>query len=221
VTVTANKYEEKIMRKFDFRLMVGGLLIFGGVLALLDTMGIIGNTGGIFWGVIWGAVGAFFLYLLINDRHSNWWAAFPAFALLGMTTASLLPDAMDFLGGLLFLGGISLAFWWIYFTDNSRWWAIIPGGVLLTLGTISTVDDLTGLDTGGLFFIGLGLTFLLVSLLTKGEQSWAWYPTVALLIFGALVGIPSMDITDYVVPAVLILVGGFMIFRFFRQPSAE
>jgi len=209
------------MRKFDLRLTLGGLLILGGVLALLDTIGIIGNASGIFWGLIWGAVGVFFLYLLVNDRKNNWWAAFPGFTLLGMAISSFLPKPIDFLDGLVFLGGISLAFWWVYFTDTSRWWAIIPAGVLLTLGAVSSLDDISGFDSGGLFFIGLGLTFLLVAVLTRGEQSWAWYPTVALLIFGALVGIPSMDITDYFVSAVLILVGGFMIFRFFKQPSSE
>ena len=209
------------MRKFDFRLMLGGLLILGGVLALLDTMGVIRDASDIFWGLIWGAVGVFFLYLLASDRQNNWWAAFPGFTLLGMGISSILPEAFESLDSLVFLGGISLAFWWVYFTDTSRWWAIIPAGVLLTLGTVSVLDDISGLDNGGIFFIGLGLTFLLVAVLTGGNQAWAWYPTVALLIFGALVGIPSMDITDYVVPAVLILVGGFMIFRFFKQPSSE
>lgn len=209
------------MRKFDLRLTFGGLLVLGGVLALLDTMGIIGNASGIFWGLIWGAVGVFFLYLLASDKQNNWWAAFPAFTLIGMAVSSLLPNALDSLSGLIFMGGISLAFWWVYFTDTSRWWAIIPAGVLLTLGAVSSLDDISGLDTGGLFFIGLGLTFLLVAVLTGKDQSWAWYPAVALLIFGSLIGIPSMDITDYIVPAVLILVGGFMIFRFFKQPSSE
>ncbi|HKI54238.1 MAG TPA: hypothetical protein VJ987_08945 [Anaerolineales bacterium] len=210
------------MRKLDFRLTLGGLLILGGVLALLDTMGIIGNAGGIFWGLIWGAVGVFFLYLLVNDRQNNWWAAFPGFILLGMAISSFLPRSLNFLDSLVFFGGISLAFWWVYFTDTSRWWAIIPAGVLLTLGAVSTIDDISGFDTGGLFFIGLGLTFLLVAVLpSDNKQSWAWYPAVALLIFGALVGIPSMDITDYIVPAILILAGGFMLFRFFRQPSSE
>ena len=209
------------MRKFDFRLTLGGLLILGGLLALLDTMGIIGNASGIFWGLIWGAVGVFFLYLLVSDRQSNWWAAFPAFTLIGMAVSSLLPNALDSLSGLVFMSGISLAFWWVYFTDTSRWWAIIPAGVLLTLGAVSSLDEISGFDTGGLFFVGLGLSFLLVSVLTGGEQSWAWYPTVALLIFGALIGIPSLDVTDYIIPAVLILVGGFMIFRFFKQPSSE
>lgn len=209
------------MRKLDFRLSIGGLLILGGLLALLDTMGIINNAGGIFWGLIWGAVGVFFLYLLISDRQTNWWAAFPAFTLIGMAVSSFLPRSIEFLDSFIFLGGISLAFWWVYFTDTSRWWAIIPAGVLLTLGAVSSLDDISAFDTGGLFFIGLGLTFLLVAVLTGREQSWAWYPAVALLIFGSLIGIPSMDITDYVVPAILILVGGFMIFRFFKQPSSE
>ncbi|HSG45827.1 MAG TPA: hypothetical protein VLA72_22025 [Anaerolineales bacterium] len=207
------------MRKLDFRITLGGLLIFGGLLALLDTMGIISNAGGIFWGLIWGVMGAFFLYLLFSDRQTNWWAAFPGFILLGMALTSFLPRPLDFLEGLVFFGGISLAFWWVYFSDKSRWWAIIPAGVLLTLGAVSTIDDFSGFDTGGLFFVGLGLTFLLVAVLPSGgKQSWAWYPAVALLIFGALVGIPSMDITDYFIPAILILVGGFMIFRFFKQP---
>jgi hypothetical protein len=209
------------MRKLDMRLAIGGLLIFGGVLALLDTMGIIRNAGGIFWGLIWGAVGTFFIYLLINDRQSNWWAAFPGFTLLGMAVSSFLPGSLDLLSGLVFFAGISLAFWWVYFTDTSRWWAIIPGGVLLTIGVVSALDEISGFDSGGIFFLGLGLTFALVAILPGGDRrSWAWFPAVALMIFGALVGIPSMDITSYVVPAILILIGGFMIFRFFAKSSA-
>lgn len=208
------------MRKFDFRLILGGLLILGGILALLDTMNIIGDAGDVFWSLIWGAIGVYFLFLLVSDRQRNWWAAFPGFVLLGMALSALLPNSFDFLSGLLFLGGISLAFWWVYFTDRTRWWAIIPAGVLLTLATISTLDDISGFDTGGLFFVGLGVTFLLVAVLAGESQSWAWYPAVGLLIFGTLIGIPSLDITDYIVPAILILAGGFMIFRFFRQPSS-
>jgi hypothetical protein len=210
------------MRKYDTRLIVGGLLILGGVLALLDTMNIIGNAGGIFWGLIWGAVGVFFLYMLINDRQRNWWAAFPGFTLLGMAVSSFLPNPIDFLGGLFFLGGIGLAFWWVYFTDRSRWWAIIPGGVLLTLGVVSSLDEISGFDTGGLFFIGLGLTFVLVALLPgSSKQSWAWFPGIGLLFFGAIIGIPALNFSGYIGPAALILFGGYLILRFFRQSSSE
>jgi len=209
------------MRKFDLRLTIGGLLILGGLLALLDTMGVIGNAGGIFWGLIWGTIGVFFLYLLINDRQRNWWAAFPGFILLGMAATSFLPNTLDFLGGLIFLGGISLAFWWVYFTDTSRWWAIIPGGVMLTLGAVSSLDEIPGFDTDGLFFIGLGLTFLLVAILpVANKQTWAWIPSIILLIFGTML-MPSLGISGYVWPALLILLGGYLILRFFKKQSLE
>lgn len=210
-----------MIRKYDPRLIIGGLLVFGGVLALLDTMGVIGNAGGIFWGLIWGAAGLYFLYLLWVDKARNWWAAFPGFAFLGMAASSFLPESLDAFGGLAFFAILSLAFLWVYLSDtDGRWWAIIPAGVLLTLGVVSVLDELTDLDTGGIFFLGLGLTFALVALLPGGGQrTWAFIPAVLLLIFGALL-LPSLGLSAYAGPALLILLGGFLVFRFF-MPSRE
>jgi len=208
------------MRKYEPRLIIGVLLVFGGLLALLQTTGIISNAGGIFWGLIWGAVGLFFLYLLFSDRTHNWWAAFPGFTFLGMAASSVLPNSLDALGSLLFLGGISLAFWWVYFTDRNRWWAIIPAGVLLTLGVVSVLDNVSGIATGGLFFLGLGLTFVLVAILPSvGNRSWALIPGVILLLFGTIVGIPFLGLSSYVTPAALILIGGYLVLRFFRSQT--
>ncbi|MBK9925734.1 MAG: hypothetical protein IPP66_10615 [Anaerolineales bacterium] len=210
-----------MIRKYDPRLIFGGLLLFGGILSLLDAMGIIRNAGGIFWGLIWGAVGVFFVYLLFVDGQRNWWAAFPGFTLIGMAVASILPKPLDALSGLVFFAGISFAFLWVYFTDRTRWWAIIPGGVLLTLGVVSVLDEISGVDSGGIFFIGLGLTFLLVALLPGGDsRSWAYIPAVILLLFGALL-VPALGISSYVGPALLIIIGGFLILRFFRSKSSE
>lgn len=36
------------MRRYDPRLIFGGLLMLGGLLSLLDALGIISNAGGIF-----------------------------------------------------------------------------------------------------------------------------------------------------------------------------
>lgn len=209
------------MRRFDPRLIFGLLLVFGGVLALLGTMGILNNVGGIFWGVIWGAVGLFFLYLLVNGP-SNWWAAFPAFTFLGMSAASFLPASLDAYSGMAFLGGISLAFWWVYFADTTRWWAIIPAGILLTLGMVSAADEFTVLDTGGLFFLGLGLTFVLVAILPGGStRTWAFIPGAVLIILGALISSPLQGFSQYVWPAVLILLGLYFVWRFFRYQSSQ
>ena len=46
------------MKRFDPRLWLGVLLVFGGVLALLDAMNVISNSGGIFWGLIFAGGGA-------------------------------------------------------------------------------------------------------------------------------------------------------------------
>ena len=210
------------MKRYDPRLWLGILLVLGGMLAMLDTMGIISNAGGIFWGLIWGAAGLVFLYMLINNRE-QWWAAFPAFTLLGLSAQSFLPDSLSQLDGLVFFAGISLGFWWVYFTDkNSHWWAIIPGGVLLTLGVVSSLDNVSGLDTGGFFFLGLGITFILVALLPGGSgRSWALIPGTILLLFGAVLGFSAGNLTDYVWPVVLILLGGFFVFRFLRNPSSQ
>jgi hypothetical protein len=210
------------MRRFDPRLILGGLLVLGGLLSLLDATGVITNGGGIFWGLISAAGGVIFFYILISDRN-NWWAAFPAFTFLGLAVSSFLPDAFEAYDSLVFFAGISLGFWWVYFTGTDRWWAIIPAGVLLTLGIVSTLDDVSGIETGGLFFLGLGLTFLLVAILPgeKSGRSWAWIPGVILLLFGTLLGTPLRGITDYLWPAVLIILGGYFVFRFFTNRSPE
>ena len=114
---------------------------------------------------------------------------------------------------------LSLAFLWVFFTDTTRWWAIIPAGVLLTLGVVSVLDELTDIDTGGVLFVGLGLTFALVAILPGGSQrSWAFIPAVILLIFGTLL-VPSLELATYVGPALLILLGGYLVFRFFRAST--
>jgi len=208
------------MRKYDTRLIIGGLLLLGGLLSLLDVTGIIGNAGGIFWGLIWGAVGVYFIYLLMAARTRNWWAAFPGFIFVGMALSSFLPAPLDAFSGLVFFAGISAAFLWFYFNNVSgNWWAIIPAGVLLTLGVISALDEFSTIDTGGFLFIGLGFTFGLVALLPGGGQrSWAFIPAVVLIIFGALL-MPTFGLATFVGPALLILLGGFLVLRFFRPST--
>lgn len=210
------------MRRYDPRLILGVLLVLGGLLSLLDAMDVITDGGGIFWGLIFAAGGLFFLYILVNQRE-NWWAAFPAFTLLGLALSSFLPDSLDGYGGLAFFAGISLAFWWVYFTGPERWWAIIPAGILLTLGIISALEEIAGdQETGGLFFLGLGITFILVAALPGGRgRSWALIPGTILLVFGALLGTPYGGLTEYLWPAALILVGGYFVLRFFINRSPQ
>jgi hypothetical protein len=205
------------MKKYDPRLWLGGLLIFGGLLALLENMGVLSDVSDIFWGLIWGGVGVYFLYRLFV--YKEWWAAFPGFVLVGLALANFLPDPLEGFEGLVFFAGIGAAFLWVYFTDTTRWWAIIPAGVMLTLGAISALDDFFGIENDGFFFLGLGLTFILVAILPGGRaRTWALIPGAIMLILGALTS-PAIGVSQYIWPAALILVGGWFVLRFFRKES--
>ena len=204
------------MKRYDPRLWIGGLMILGGVLILLQNLKVISEVGDIFWGLIFGAVAVYFLQRLFIQRE--WWAAFPGFVLLGLALSNLLPGSMDAFSGLIFFGGIAVAFLWVYFSDTARWWAIIPAGVMLTLGVITVMENISGAENGGLLFLGLGVTFVLVAILPGGSsRSWALIPGSILLVFGALLGTPFGGMVG---PVVFILLGGYLVVRFFMNRSS-
>jgi len=204
------------MKRYDPRLWIGGLLLFLGLLNLLEALNVISGISTVFWAVVFGAAGLYCLYHLINNK-TQWWLVFPAFAFLGLAVSPFLGA----FSGLAFLGAIGVAFLWVYFSDTSRWWAIIPAGVMLTLGVISVLDEVSGVDNGGILFLGLGLTFILLTILPGGSsRSWALIPGVILLLFGAILGTPFAGFTQYLWPAILIILGGYFIVRFFRSQSS-
>jgi len=208
------------MKRVDFRIILGVLLVLGGLLGLLDKFGIFPaswKAADLFWGAITGAAGLFFLYTFITEKN-HWWAAIPAATLLGMSAASFLPESLSGWDGLAFMGGVSLGFWLIYATGRERWWAIIPAGVLLTLGLTSLASDIFGgVDTGGLFFIGIGLTFLLTAILPPAGRTWAYIPAAVLLVLGAVLGTPFAGVLDYVWIAGLFVGGAALIWQFLRK----
>lgn len=201
-----------MLKKINFRALVGGGMIVLGLLMLLEKAGILPfHAGQIFWGVLLLAGGAAFLGFFLQETRSNWWAIIPAFALLGMSADALLPERLQAWGGAFFLGGLGLAFLGVYFTDRSRWWGLIPGGVLLTLAVVSALDESwQGAETGGVFFLGLGLTFFAVALLPNPitNTRWAYIPGTILLVMGASLGYTqSHGLALYLWPAALILAG--------------
>lgn len=162
------------MKRFDPRIIIGLLLLAGGGLALAQTMGYLENASDYFWGGAFLIGGLAFLSLLFSG---NWWAAFPGFTLSAIGALILLPEALDELGGAIFLGGVALSFWYVYFTDRDyRWWAIIPGGVLTALALLilasSYFEDYSGMIVLG----GIGLTFFIVYLTNPVERWWALIP---------------------------------------------
>jgi hypothetical protein len=202
------------MKRIDFRIVIGVLLILASILGFLDKFEIIQSGWDLFWGVILGAAGIAFLYVFATNRQ-QWWAAIPGFTLLGMSASAFLLERLGW-GGLAFLGGIGLGFWAVYLTGRERWWAIIPGGVLLTLGATSALSQAFRIqDTGSVFFIGLGLTFLLVAVLAR--QKWGYIPAIILIVAGALVDTAFEGSLDFVWIAALFLGGAALIWQYIRS----
>jgi len=209
------------MKKVESRILWGVLLIAGGILFLMDSLGVIA-VGAVVWPVLIGIASLVFLFIFVSAPRHTWWAAIPGFVLLGLTGTILLEELAPAIGavwgGSLFLGGIGLAFWVVYLVNAENWWAIIPGGVLLTLAVVAGLSEgLEGLETGGIFFFGLGLTFALLALLPTpgGGLTWAIIPAIVLLVMGALITAAAAELINYLWPAVLIAGGLYLLVRAF------
>ncbi len=162
------------MKKFDPQIVFGFLLIVGGGLALAQTMGVLRNASGIFWGGMFLAIGLIFLSLLFGG---NWWSAIPGFTLVSLGVLILLPESLEEFGGAIFLGGIGLSFWYVYFTSRSeRWWAMIPAGVLTALSVMILVAARFEEFGGAIFLGGIGLSFFAVYFTDRTERWWALIP---------------------------------------------
>ena len=214
------------MKRFDARTVntVGAILLIGvGILLLLQNFGILGGIVALIWSLIFGVGGLIFLYMFLTNR-TQWWAIIPGFTLLGLAALialdQFLPRVGDALGGTIFLGGIGLAFWVIYFLNREHWWAVIPGGVMFTVALVAGLDAVfEGAETGGVLFLGLGLTFgLLYFLPTPYRQmKGAVIPAGVLLVVGLLSTARTTGILEYLWPAALIVVGLYLLFRMFRS----
>ena len=204
------------MKNLDFRILIGAALVVLGGLMLLQRLGFFPGLLEVFWGVVFLAGAAFFLYRFASDPSVEWWAAIPGFALAGLAAEILVPPALGNWHGLLFLGALGLGFFAVYASGRQRWWAIIPGGVLVTLGIIAVLTQKLGAqDTGSFLFVGIGITFLLVAVLAG--MRWAYIPGVALIVLAALVGAASAATFNYVWPVILILAGLLLIWQFMRK----
>jgi hypothetical protein len=211
------------VKRLEAGIIWGVLLIAGGVLFLLDSLGIVA-VGAILWPALFGIASLVFLFIFATAPQSNWWAAIPGFVLLGLTGTialdQLAPDVAGEWGGALFLGGIALAFWVIYLVNRDQWWAVIPGGVLLTLALVAGLSPvLEGVEMGGVFFFGLGLTFALLALLPtpEGRLTWAIIPAIVLLVMGVLITAAAAQLINYVWPVALVLGGLYLLYRVFRS----
>jgi hypothetical protein len=217
--------------KREYTLLWGGLLIVAGILFLVRTLSFGGRifedetaAWGWTWAALFGAAGLSFLWVLLRDGIKSWWAAIPAFALLGLSIIVGV-DAAGWEGegtwiGALFLGMIGLGFWVVYLMKREFWWAIIPGGVLFTLAAVVIASIWSKDETpGAVFFFGLALTFALLTLLPTQHKHMTWplIPAGVLAVMGAAILLSVGSALNYVWPVALIAVGLWLLYRQSRE----
>lgn len=210
------------MQKSQSQLMWGVLLIAGGFVFLLQNLGfaVFEALSGLLWSVILGLGGLAFIMVFTRNRD-HWWSLIPGLALLSVSGLAVLgwlaPRLADAVGGSLFLGGLSLAFWLIYLNDRHHWWAVIPGGVLLTLAAVAGFDNVFNVNAGGvIFFLGLAATFGVLTLL-PGEDGqrmrWPLFPALGCLALAVLTSTMMTAVINFIWPISLIGVGLYLLLR--------
>lgn len=185
------------------------------------------KPGDVVWAVFPGVAGVVFLSVYIRNR-AHWWALIPAMTLLGLMVLILMgeyfPQLEDAWGGSVILGAIGLSFWAIAITNRQAWWSVIPAGVLTTLAAITFIEPMVAADvSGGVFFLGLGLTFLLVGVFptSQGRMRWAFIPSAVLLLMGVFLMASLVSLLDYLWPVALILLGIYLIYRYFSAGKSR
>lgn len=210
------------MSALNSRIFWGILLVLGGIFFLLENLGVF-PVGNLIWSLLFLVAGLSFLYIVVRDQH-KWWAVIPGLVLVSLSATialgELAPTFSNQYGGALFLAGMGLAFWIIFFLNRTQWWGIIPGGVLFTLAIVSIFDRiLPDMQTGGVFFIGLALTFGVLSLISTpdGRLKWALIPAGVLGILGIFLLASATAYLNYIWPVALIVIGLFLFFS--RRPT--
>lgn len=211
------------MKRLDLGIVFGVVLVLAGALFMLETLGVLQGVETLFFAVLFAAAGAAFLYWFSTDRE-KWWALIPGFVLLGLAAVlaieGLFRGDTGGLSGGVFLGSIGLGFLAVYLVKRDFWWALIPAGVMVTLGLVAATSNVAhGNLSGGLFFLGLAATFALLYFLptAQGPQKWAAIPALILAAMGVLLLLEAVTSLSYVVPALLIVVGAYLLWRAFAH----
>lgn len=207
------------MKILTSKIFWGLILVLGGIILLLESLGILEGSE-VFWMAILAIAGILFLIAFLSNRGA-WWAVIPGVSFLAIATGLGLDTFGDIAGetlGSIVLGGIGLSFWIVYLVERNNWWAIIPGGVLVTLAIVAGMEgNNDGMTSGGIFFAGLGLTFSLVALLPNkvGRMTWAWIPGGILLVLAVIIFANIEGLFNYILPIVVIALGLIFILRTF------
>lgn len=200
-------------------LIPGGVMLFLALVTLLvDTVG--GEWIGAMFLLLIGLV---FLAVFLNNRTRTW-ALIVAYVFGVLSIGPMLASGGDVAAyfGSVFLFGVALPFYVLYFRSADNWWAIIPAGALTAVGVLATaaiaglIDDETSGGYANAFLMGgLAATFAVIWL--RHNKDWARIVTIIL----AVLAVASVFFFSYyeIFWPVAIILGGLYLFVTALRPK--
>ena len=198
-------------------LVLGGLLIVFGVLALLDTFI---DLGAWVWVAVLtvGGLGVYAVYAM--DRSEKWmliisYAMLAVAGLIALLTLGVLQDA--FVATYVLLA-IALPFFVGFLFNRSNWGLLIPAYVLLAVGVFVPLTDQGVLNDSLVvtyILIAIAIPFFVVFLRDR-KNWWALIPAGILSIIGLGFLIAEASV-EYIFAAALIVAGILIVVRQFTK----
>jgi predicted membrane protein len=198
-------------------LVLGGLLIVFGVLALLETVTDLGE-----W--VWvavltvGGLGVYAVYA--TDRTEKWLLiiSYAMLAVAGLVTLLTLGILDDPYIATYVLFAIGLPFLVAYLFNRANWGLLIPAYVLLVIGVFVPLEDLGVLDdnlTVTYILFAIAIPFFVV-FIRNSKNWWALIPggILAVIALSFLIAEASVE---YIFAAALIVAGILIVVRQFTR----
>jgi hypothetical protein len=130
--------------------------------------------------------------------------------------ADILPGQL--LGFLIMLA-IGVPFLYVYLRNREYWWALIPAYAMLSIGAVIPLTSvLSGMLIGSYVMFAIALPFFYVYLRNR-EYWWALIPSGIMSLIG--IGLLMGSSIRYVAPAVLIVLGIFLLGRHVSRDKSE
>jgi hypothetical protein len=160
-----------------------------------------------------------FIVVYLRDQ-TQWWALIPAYVLLAVAGMILLSDTAllrDDFQATFILTAIALPFLVVYLRNRAQWWALIPAYVLLSVGMMILLEELGILSD---FLVPAYVMFVIavpffVVYIRNPKQWWPLIPGGIMAAIG--LSFLMVEAFQYVFPAVVILVGFWILIRNFTR----
>lgn len=202
-------------------LIPGGVMLFLALTTLLvDTVG--GEWVGAMFLLL---IGLAFLAVYLNNQ-TRIWALIVAYVFGVLSIAPMLAAGGEIAAyfGSVFLFGVALPFFILYFRSMDNWWAIIPAGALSVVGVVVTLA-IAGLihdgTSGGYInaFLMAGLAVIFAILWLRHNKAWA---KIVAIVLAAVAVASVFFVSSYEIfwPVAIILGGIYLLYTAMRPKTA-